>query len=303
MNKNFLYGLLVFVAGSSYGFIVPVVKVALSFGVDVNDFLPLQYAVALVVMFVVLAGKWRRVNHPKGIEYLKLSLLGVFAACTSLCYYRAVTLLPSAVALTMLFQFVWIGPLIEAIVYKKLPSRSTVIAIAIVLIGTVCAAGVLDQGIESLDTFGIGVGLLSAVFYSLFLFFSGRIGVEHSIVVRSTMLAIGGLITTTAVNPTAFSYAIVNPDVLPFALLMGALGVLIPTSLIAYASPKLAPSVVSIMASSELPVGVLAAWAIVGDVPTPLGMTGVVLILVGIVVNQLPSLQSSLTARGSCRNK
>ena len=47
---------------------------------------------------------------------------------------------------------------------------------------------------------------------------------------------------------------------------------------------------VSVMASSELPVGIFAAWALVGDAPTPLTLFGAFLVLAGIVVKQLPAI-------------
>ncbi len=290
MNKTLTFGLLVFIAGASYGFIVPIVKTAASFGIDVNDFLPLQYIVAFLVMGASALATWRKTAHPTGVNLLKLASLGLFAACTSLCYYRAVTLLPSSVALTMLFQFVWIGPLIDCIVERRLPSLTTVLAIAIVLVGTACAAGLFEEGVSGLDPVGIAVGLASAVLYSLFLFFSGRIGTQFSVPIRTSMLCIGGFATTFVVNPGVFATVATQPSVIPFAIIMGAIGVIIPTSLIAFASPKLSPSVVSIMAASELPVGVIAAWVFIADAPTGLGLFGVALVLVGIVVNQIPAL-------------
>lgn len=292
MNKTLTYGLLVFIAGASYGFIVPIVKTAASFGIDVNDFLPLQYIAALLVMGGAAAALWRKTAHPSGVDALKLASIGLFAACTSLCYYRAVTLLPSSVALTMLFQFVWIGPLIDCIAERKLPSPTTVLAIAIVLVGTAFAAGLFEEGTSNLDPLGIAVGLASAVFYSLFLFLSGRIATQYCVPIRTSMLCIGGFATTFIVNPGVFSSVAAQPSVIVFALIMGAVGVVIPTGLIAFASPKLSPSMVSIMAASELPVGVIAAWIFIADAPTGLGLFGVALVLAGIVVNQIPALLS-----------
>ena len=74
---------------------------------------------------------------------------------------------------------------------------------------------------------------------------------------------------------------------------MSILGVILPTTLINYASPKLSTGMVSVMASSELPVGILAAWVLVGDEPTPLVLFGAALVLVGIILKQLPTLLSA----------
>lgn len=292
MNKTLTYALLVFLAGSSYGFIVPVIKIAEPMGVHVADFLPLQYLISFVLMAAVAL--IRHISAPAPKELAKLAAVGILTSCTSLCYYRAVALLPSAVALTLLFQFVWIGVIISAIAERKLPDRTTLVAVAIVLIGTVFAAGVFDMSIASLNPAGIAFGLGSAVFYSLFLFISGRMGTEYAVPLRTAMLSLGGFFMTTLMNPSFVSVATSSLAIWPFAVLLAFLGIIIPTSLISFASPKLNSSVVTIMASSELPVGVLAAWLIVSDIPSGPTLLGVLLVLGGIIYNQWPSLKDML---------
>ena len=292
MDRTLTYALLVFLAGSSYGFIVPAVKIAEASNVHVADFLPLQYLLAFFIMGAVTIV--RRIPLASPCSFAKLAAVGIFTSCTSLCYYRAVAMLPGAVALTLLFQFVWIGVIINAIAERRLPDRTTVVAVVIVLVGTVFAAGVFDGSIADLDPLGIAYGLGSAVFYSMFLFSSGRVGTEFAVPLRTTGLALGGFITTTIMNPGFVAVAVSDALIWPYALCLAFLGIIIPTSLIALASPKLDPSVVTIMASSELPVGVLAAWAIVADVPSVPALFGVVLVLGGIVYNQWPALRSML---------
>jgi len=292
MNRTLAYALLVFLAGSSYGFIVPAVKIASANGVDVADFLPAQYLLAFFIMGAVTLVK--RVSLPEPKELAKLAGIGLFTSCTSLCYYRAVALLPSAVALTLLFQFVWIGVILESVATRKLPNRSTVIAVIIVLIGTVFAAGVFDSSFAELDPAGLAFGLGSAVFYSLFLFTSGKVGVEYAVPLRTMMLALGGFFMTSALNVGFFTGALWDLKIWPYAVALSFLGIIIPTGLIAFASPKLPGDMVTIMASSELPVGVLAAWAIVADIPSLPTLIGVALVLGGIVYNQLPALKEAL---------
>ncbi len=285
MKNNTLFNaLLVFLAGASYGFIVPAVKSAVAIGVHPEDFLPLQYLIALVVcMGYALV---RRVRFASAVDCAKMALLGVFTGLTSICYYSSVALLPSAAALTLLFQYVWVSVLIECVVERHLPSRSTIIAVIIVLVGTVFAAGVFEGALGTLDPLGVALGAGSAVFYALFLYLSGRIGADQPSTLRAAMLPIGGLIITSLANPACYATAFFDLNVWPYAVGMSVLGVILPTTLINYASPKLSTGMVSVMASSELPVGIFAAWALVGDAPTPLVLFGAALVLVGIVVKQ-----------------
>lgn len=289
MNKTLANALLVFVAGSSYGFIVPAVKAATALDVHPADFLPLQYLVAFALCLGFALARHVPLGAPRSCA--KLAVLGVFTGCTSICYYTSVSLLPGAVALTLLFQYVWVSVLIECVVERRLPDRSTVVAVAIVLVGTLFAAGVFEGTVGSLDPLGVALGAGSAMFYALFLFFSGRIGIDQPAPLRATMLALGGLVVTSLANPACYTTAAFEPVTWPFAIGFSLLGVIVPTTLINYASPKLSAGMVSVMASSELPVGILSAWAIVGDVPTPLTLLGAALVLAGIVYKQVPNLR------------
>jgi drug/metabolite transporter (DMT)-like permease len=288
LKQTLYFSILVFIAGASYGLIVPVIKGAEDLGIYPNTFVPLQYLIALVVCLIVML--IRRVKWARPKSLAALALLGVFTGGTSVCYYNAVSLLPTSAALTLLFQYIWISVLIESVHKKKLPTKSTVVAIIVVLIGTVFATGLMDGSVNSLDPVGVLFGLGSAVFYALFLYYSGMVETNQPVILRATMLAAGGLIFTSLTCPGAYVEALPNPETWPYAISLAILGILFPTTLINYASPHLTTGMVSIMASSELPVGILAAWALVADVPSPLVLFGACLVFVGIIVKQAPAV-------------
>lgn len=296
MSRTFLNSILVFIAGSSYGFIVPVIKSSAEIGIYPNTFLPLQYLVAIVICLAMML--IRRVSWCSPKKLLPLACMGFLTGGTSICYYSAVSLLPSSAALTLLFQYIWVSVLIECLHKKALPARSTVVAIGIVLVGTVFATGLLDGSAESLNPLGVALGFGSAIFYALFLYYSGVIGTNQPTVLRTMMLAVGGLVCTSIVSPSAYTTALFDPATWPYAIGLAVMGILIPTSLINFASPKLTTGMVSIMASSELPVGILSAWAIVGDAPSPLVLLGAMLVLVGIIVKQVPTLRRHASSKG-----
>lgn len=288
MNKKLLYSLIVFAAGASYGFIVPVIKIASSSGIFPHTFLPVQYFSAIVVCSLGVLIFRKRPKTPKSLW--KVAFLGLFTGGTSICYYTSVSMLPSSVALTMLFQYVWVGILIDCVVNKKLPSLSSIVSAIIVLVGTFFAAGIFDGSFSALNPIGIAFGAGSAIFWALYLNFSGTIGTDEPVLVRTLMLAIGGFLFTSITNPAAYVTAVTDPSIWPYAIALSVMGILAPTAMINFASPHLSAETVSIMASSELPVGILAAWAIVHDNPTPFALLGTVLVLVGIVSKQIPDL-------------
>ena len=159
----------------------------------------------------------RRIKWASPKNLAKLALLGVFTGGTSVCYYSAVSLLPSSAALTLLFQYIWISVLIECLHKKKLPATSTIIAVVITLVGTLFATGLLDGSVAALNPLGIAYGLGSALFYALFLYYSGTLGTGQPIVLRTTMLTAGGLLFTSIASPAAYTQAFFDPITWPFA--------------------------------------------------------------------------------------
>ena len=288
MGRRIKDSILVFIAGASYGFIVPVVKLGAAAGISPAGYIPSQYLIAIAACAVVMLARRTPVGSARSC--LPLIGLGLCTGSTSICYYNAVTLLPSSAALTLLFQYIWISVLIECIHRRKMPFPSSVIAIFIVLIGTVFATGVLDDGGIFLDPVGMAFGLGSAVFYALYLYLSGTLATDKPLILRTFMLAVGGFLVSSVANPTVFVTAFPNIETWPYSAMLSCLGILIPTSLINYASPRLSAGMVSIMASSELPMGILAAWWIVADKPSGLTLFGALLVLGGIVIKQAPSL-------------
>ncbi len=295
MNKKLLYSALVFIAGASYGFIVPIIKIATMQDVYPNTFLPMQYLLAASVCVLGTLLFKKRPKSPKGL--LKVAVLGLFTGATSICYYTAVSRLPSAVALTLLFQYVWVGILIDCALHRKLPSVSSVISACIVFIGTFFAAGIFDGSLSTLDPLGLLFGVGSAIFWALYLNFSGMVGTEEPVILRTLMLSIGGLVLTSLTNPGAYVLAATNPAIWPFAIALSIMGILLPTALINFASPNLSAGSVSIMASSELPVGILAAWGFVQDQPSAFALFGTALVLIGIVSKQVPELLATSKAK------
>ena len=114
-------------------------------------------------------------NRARGERWAKLGcanilkLLGVGAATciTSIFYTYAMSVLPVALALTLLFQFTWIGTVIQVIMTRRPPAFSQVISAAIIVFGTVFASGLYATDLSSCNPWGIAAGLLAAVSFVL----------------------------------------------------------------------------------------------------------------------------------------
>jgi drug/metabolite transporter (DMT)-like permease len=207
-------------------------------------------------------------------------------------------MLPPAAALTLLFQFVWMGLIVQAVTTKTLPRLSAVFTVLLVVFGAVLATGILDEGVSLSDLSPLGVlfGALSAVCYTAYLALASRVATQIPAVNRSLFNSLGCVVIAFMITPDYFE----NPLLVHEPLLgvgLAALGFCVPAVLIALSAPKLPTSLTTVMASSELPSGVLCAAVFIGSPVTLTIGLGVVLVLVGIVVSEHEGLKAIIKSR------
>jgi drug/metabolite transporter (DMT)-like permease len=290
MPKTLTYAFLVFAGGWCYGIMIPLVRIAHSMGYDSTQIMVFQYLVGAFALGLVVSLFSRRRVSLK--QVLQLGGVGIIAAGVSFGYYHALALLSSAAALTLLFQFVWMGVLLQALLDRRLPDRMTVLSVVLVLGGTILAAGILEWDDHPLNLLGIFYGLLSAVFYTAFLYFSGRVATSLPTVNRTLFTSVGSLITAFFLAPTFVTSGAILRDFTWLVIPLALIGIVLPIFLIQKGAAKLPSSVTTIMASSELPSGILMGALFVGDVITAPEILGVAIILGGIVLSQLDSLRA-----------
>src|SRR5690606_26204070 len=97
----------------------------------------------------------------------------------------------ASIAIILLMQFVWIGILIDFIVFKKKPSVQQILAVIIILGGTILAAGVFNGGEIHLTGTGLIFGMLAAFFYAIVMIVSGRVGVQYKASLRAAIMITG----------------------------------------------------------------------------------------------------------------
>lgn len=289
MPEKLKYSLIMFLAGSFYGFVVPLVRTAQGAGFVTGEIMVTQYLVAAVLLSIICLAFSRKKIRLK--DAFKLLGVGVVAAGVSFCYYHSLERLSPATSLTLLFQFVWMGMIVQAVRTRTLPRPVAVLTTLFVVFGAILATGMFDEGIspESLDPLGIVFGLCSAVCYTTFIVLSGRVASSLPAVNRSMLTAIGSLIVSFAIVPTYFAQPLIAIDPL-LSVALGLVGICLPVFLIAVSSPKLPTGLATVMASSELPSGVICAAVFLGEPVTFSIGLGVAIILAGIVISELESV-------------
>ena len=294
MSKTLKNAFLVFIGAWCYGVVIPLVKTGHAMGYDSTELMAIQYLFGVVVLGVLFIFVRRFTVSPQ--QMVKLAGVGVIAAGVSFGYFNALALLSSAAALTLLFQFVWMGVLLQAILERKLPHRSSVLAVILVVGGTILAAGILEPQEIPLNAPGVFFGLLSAVFYTAFLHFSGKVATELPTTTRTLFTTTGSLIATICLTPTTFVNGALFREFFWLGVPLAIVGIVLPVFLIQKGAPNIPDGVTTIMASSELPSGILMAALFIGDPVSGMEILGVVIILAGIVLSQLDTLRSDKKA-------
>jgi len=226
-------------------------------------------------------------------DCLGLVGVGVLMASTGIFYYGALQTIPASFAIVLLFQFSWIGVLVDALLLRKRPSGIEWLSILILFAGTLLAGGVFAGGSGKVDLGGVLLGLASAVTYALFILFSGRVAPQGAPLARSLVMSAGSLLVSFLVYPPAFlANGSLAGGLLLWALLLALFGAVIPTLFYAIGVPGTGGGLASILSAAELPTAVLMSAFVLGETVTWPRWLGVLIILAGIALPEWAKLKA-----------
>ena len=205
-------------------------------------------------------------------------------------------------ALTLLFQFTWIGTLIQTISTRKAPAISQVASAAIIVFGTVFASGLYRTGLLTCSPLGIAAGLAAAVCRASFLALSGHIQTGCSQAQRGLVICAGSVAASHPICPDFLVSGVMLEGITPLGLVAGAFGFFPPVPLFSIGTPSPPTGVTTILASSELPAGLLAAMVVIGEPIGPVGWLGVAIILAGVCISQLQFLRKKASRKSAAKS-
>lgn len=287
MNMRLLkYALLVFLGACSYGSLSTIIKLGMKDGFSMQQLVGSQYFFGWVMLLLlVLLFSRKKLGMKLGLSLL---VAGITISLTGIFYGFAVEELPASIAIVLLFQFTWIGVILEAIVDRKFPSREKCISMVILLIGTILAGGILEPSVGGITAKGVIFGLMSAVSFAFYIFVSGRVATQVPAVNKSLYMTTSALIIILMVFSPSFIYDGAIPDGLwKFGLPLGLLGIVIPVLFFSIGVPKLGSGLGAILGAAELPAAVVASVLILHEEVSLLRWVGIIVVLLGIATPQL----------------
>ena len=314
-KKNILKGVLfVGIGASIYGMLATFVKMSYKDGFTTSEVTTAQFVLGfmglLILNLIQTKTSKKTLSKPTPKEIRMLMLAGTSMGFTSLFYYIAVQYINVSIAIVLLMQSVWFSVVVESFIKKKFPNARKVIAVIIVLAGTILATNLINMKVE-LDWHGIFWGVLAAASFTMTMFTSNTIATHLPVLRKSMTMLTGGLIVVmlflffAQIGPLHFeglrsfylNFTENTQHIRPFdysifwtyGFVLALFGTIIPPILFNIGFPKAGLGLGSIISSLELPVSVTMAFVLLKEEVILIQWFGIVLILFAIVLMNLPS--------------
>ncbi|MHC5201236.1 EamA family transporter [Myroides sp. LJL119] len=307
---------LVALGASSFGMLGSFVKLAYKSGYTTAEVTLSQVLLGLLGVFILslLSKKNNNQIKPTKKNIRNLILAGTSMGFTSVLYYLSVSYIDASIAVVLLMQSVWIGVVMESILTKRFPSLTKIIAVIMILFGTLLATNVLKSEI-SLDFKGVLFGFMAAFSFATTMLSSNLIANELPAIKRSFFMLCGATIIVsifaffTQLGPNNFVFfknlylefssnttGIHNFNwniFYSWGLLLALFGTILPPIFLNMGFPHTGVGLGSIISSLELPVSVTVAFFVLHENVIFLQWLGIFLILAAIFL-----MNSSLIFKG-----
>ncbi|MGJ3355152.1 EamA family transporter [Providencia sp. Je.9.19] len=285
--------ILVSLGACSYGILSTLVVLAYRAGFSLSDVIGSQTVLGafLLWLFVVLGAAMRKklLAWPSRKQTLMMLLTGTTTGLTGLLYYASLQHLSPALGVVLFLQFTWMGVAINAVVTRRMPPVMTLISVFVILVGTVLATGLLNNGSISFHWSGVALGLCAALSNAIRVYVSGALAVKTDPMMRSAIMVTGGAILTSIVVPPTFllDLSTFQSLFLSYGLPLAFFGSFFGMWMFAKGTPLIGTSLATIVSSMQLPVTILLSVTVLHLPLEFIQLVGVVVILMGVAIAEL----------------
>ncbi len=297
MNNSILKGsLLVALGASSYGMLTTFVKMAYAEGYTSYEITFSQMLLGLVGLIIInllfVREKQIYTAETKTKSILKLMAAGTSLGLTSIFYYISVKYIPVSIGIVLLMQSVWMGVLFEAFMAKKKPGINKILAVIVILVGTVLATNLLMNDIE-LDWIGVGWGLLAAISYTVTIYTSNKLALHLHSFRRSLWMMLGGTLIIAIISAPYLLEQFNLEIFMKWGPILALFGTILPPILFTSGMPKINVGLGAIISSVELPVAVLLAYLLLDEVVNFYQWLGIIIILASVILMNIKKLNKA----------
>ena len=274
-----------FISAFTYGliplFMIPIKKEE-SFSVDATLFYRFLIASGAIVFFLFYQKERLRISFREG---LIMSLLGILYALSAEFLFLAYDYLSPGIASTIFFSYPIIVALVLILFYKEKLTLPTLLSLLLVVAGV----GVLSikKG-EALNYIGLGISLLGALVYALYILIVNKVRIEssgvkisfYSMLFSSLYFLIKSLLLRESIIISSWALA---GDLTLFAIITTSLSLVT----LVYAVRYIGSTPTAIMGAFEPIVAVLISVGLFGEQLTPSLVIGGMVIITGVLIDIL----------------
>ncbi|KYG62453.1 permease [Bdellovibrio bacteriovorus] len=293
--------LMILIGSSSYGMLSTFVKLAYKHGHTTAEVTVAQFGWGVLILTLLAMFFSKNAPKPSKSEYIQLVAAGTTLGFTSVLYYLSVQYIAASVAVVLLMQSIWLGVLFESIIKKTWPSLDKIIAVVLVLFGTVLATNALDASAGHLDIRGFFFGMLAAISFSGTMAATGSIASHLPPIKRSQIMLYGGALVVlifaivTQIAPYYWGVKILSPEFtssksfdfsifLTYGLFVAIFGTVLPPIMLNKGFPITGVGLGSIISSIELPFAMMIAFILLGEHIGPAQLVGVAIIIISVFI-------------------
>lgn len=286
MKKSFVGALLVFAAGTLWGFMGVFVRGLSNYGFDSLQITALRLVAAAIFMII-----FTLIVKPSAFKIRLKDIWcfigsGIISLATFSCaYFATIEMTSMSMAAILLYTAPIMVTVMSAFLFKEKLTAQKLFCLAAAFVGCFMVAGLSSEALSA-PPIAVVTGLISGFAYALYSIF-GRFAINRgyssiTISLYTFIFAslgvlplanIGGIVTTVSQNP----------PIIPFSLSMGVLTAFLPYVLYTAGLERMESGKASIIASVEPVVATICGMIFFNEFPDLFGWVGIVLVIGAIV--------------------
>jgi drug/metabolite transporter (DMT)-like permease len=248
-------------------------------------------AFGLPLLVLVALGEWRRYG-PLPRETVRLAAIaGIFFTGDLMFWHHAIFAVGAGLGTVLGNLQVIIVGFFAWLLLGERPSRATLLALPVVLIGVVLISGVVGQGAYgAAPLLGVILGIATAICYSAYLLIIRRGGRDPRrpagpVAVATIVVAVTSLLVGTAIGDLDLT------PPLPSLIWLALLGISAQSAgylLISISLPRLPAIITSVILLTQPVMSMGLAIVLLRETPSPIQLLGVGLVIGGIAGATVP---------------
>lgn len=275
-RRRLLGVILALVSAASFGVLPVLTKVVYDDGAEPIGVLFVRFGLASAALLVI--ARVRRDRLPRGRPLLALAALGgIGYVSQSLCYFFALERISAGLTALLLYFYPALVVLLGALLLRERPRPVAVLCVAAATLGTALTIGPIESG----QTFGAVLGLVSALAYALYILANSRVRGVGSYASAATVVTAGAVSFGTLALLT--SPRLPQAPAAWLALVGVALiGTVVAVTTFFAALALLGPSDTAVISTVEPVVSVAFAGLVLGERLSPLQAAGGAVVLLAV---------------------